>query len=78
MVQVEGYNVAYVGNIAFEADEADLRELLKGCEITKVRRHTDKLTGKFKGYAHVHFADEDSLDRYIWSSRHNIHSLFQL
>lgn len=63
-LQVEGYNVAYVGNIAFEADEADLRELLKGCDITKVRRHTDKVTGKFKGYAHVHFADEDSLDRY--------------
>lgn len=63
--KVEGYNVAYVGNIAFEADEADLRELLKGCDITKVRRHTDKLTGKFKGYAHVHFADEESLDRAI-------------
>jgi RNA recognition motif-containing protein len=60
---VEGYNVAYVGNIAFEADESDLRELLSGCDITKVRRHTDKDTGKFKGYAHVHFADEDSLDR---------------
>ncbi len=61
--QVEGYNVAYVGNIAFEAGESDLRELLAGCEITKVRRHTDKDTGKFKGYAHVHFADEESLDR---------------
>lgn len=55
--------MAYVGNIAFEADESDLRELLSGCDITKVRRHTDKDTGKFKGYAHVHFADEDSLDR---------------
>ncbi|EIE27417.1 RNA-binding domain-containing protein [Coccomyxa subellipsoidea C-169] len=61
--KVEGYNVAYVGNIAFEAGESDLRELLAGCEITKVRRHTDKDTGKFKGYAHVHFADEESLDR---------------
>lgn len=65
VIQVEGYNVAYVGNIAFEADEDDLRELFSGCNITKVRMHTDKDTGKFKGYAHVHFADEESLDRLI-------------
>ena len=58
-----GYNVAYVGNIAFEAGEEDLRELMGDCTITKVRLHTDRDTGRFKGYAHVHFADEESLDR---------------
>jgi len=60
---VTGYNVAYVGNIAFEAGEEDLRELMGDCTITKVRLHTDRDTGRFKGYAHVHFADEESLDR---------------
>jgi nucleolin len=55
---VPGYNVAYVGNIAFEADVNDLRELMSDCDVTKVRMHTDKDTGKFKGYAHVHFADD--------------------
>ena len=59
-----GYNVAYIGNIAFEAEEGDLRDLLHNCEITKVRMHTDMVSGRFKGYAHVHFADEESLDRY--------------
>jgi len=63
LVQVTGYNVAYVGNIAFEAGEEDLRELMGDCTITKVRLHTDRDTGRFKGYAHVHFADEESLDR---------------
>ena len=63
-MQVPGYNVAYIGNIAFEADEGDIRELMGDCTITKVRLHTDKDTGNFKGYAHVHFADEESLDRY--------------
>ena len=62
-VQVEGYNVAYIGNIAFEAGEDDLRELMSDCTITKVRLHTDRASGRFKGYAHVHFADEESLDR---------------
>jgi hypothetical protein len=28
-----------------------------------IRMHTDKATGRFKGYAHVHFDDEDGLDR---------------
>ena len=63
-MQVPGYNVAYIGNIAFEADEGDLREMMGDCTITKVRLHTDKDTGRFRGYAHVHFADEESLDRY--------------
>ena len=62
-MQVAGYNVAYVGNIAFEAGEQDLRELMTDCTITKVRLHTDRDSGRFKGYAHVHFADEESLDR---------------
>jgi RNA recognition motif-containing protein len=30
--------------------------------VTKVRLHTDKDTGKFRGFAHVHFKDEASLD----------------
>ena len=55
--------MAYVGNIAFEAGEEDLKELMSDCTITKVRLHTDRETGRFKGYAHVHFADEESLDR---------------
>lgn len=62
-MQVAGYNVAYIGNIAFEAGEEELRELMSDCTITKVRLHTDRDTGRFKGFAHVHFADEESLDR---------------
>lgn len=32
--------------------------------LLQVRLHTDKATGKSKGYAHVHFADEAGLDRW--------------
>lgn len=60
-----GYNVAYIGNISFEASEDDLKAALEGCAVTLVRLHTDKDTGRFKGFAHVHFGDEASLDRAV-------------
>ena len=63
LVQTPGYHVVYVGNLSFEVTPGQLRETFEGCEITVVRLHTDKDTGKSKGYAHVHFADEESLDR---------------
>jgi hypothetical protein len=32
--------------------------------VSKVRLHTDKDTGKSKGFAHVHFDTEEGLDRW--------------
>lgn len=63
--KIKGYNVAYVGNIAFEARPEDVKALFESCGVTLVRLHTDKDTGKPKGYAHVHFKDEESLDKAI-------------
>jgi nucleolin len=60
--KVQGYNVAYVGNIAFAATSDDIKALFEPFGATLVRLHTDKDTGKPKGYAHVHFKDEESLD----------------
>ncbi|KAF6252896.1 hypothetical protein COO60DRAFT_1550635 [Scenedesmus sp. NREL 46B-D3] len=68
-----GYNVAYVGNIAFEAGPDDLQALFAECGVSKVRLHTDKATGKSKGYAHVHFADEAGLDRALALSGSQLH-----
>ncbi len=63
-MQVAGYHVAYVGNLAFEATDAEIQQLFPDCNVTKVRLHTDKNTGKSRGFAHVHFLDEPSLDKY--------------
>ena len=118
-----GYNVAYVGNVAFEASAEDVAALFNealapgvggagggggggggggeggeqqeeaaapkkaeegdGTEnpslpsslplppppprsaVTRVRLHTDKVTGKSRGYAHVHFLTEEQLDRAV-------------
>ena len=55
--------MAYVGNLAFEASDAEVQQLFPDCNVTKVRLHTDKTTGKSRGFAHVHFLDEASLDK---------------
>ncbi|KAK9798166.1 hypothetical protein WJX73_004116 [Symbiochloris irregularis] len=60
-----GYNVAYVGNLPFDASVQQLKEAFHGCSVTRVRLHTDRHSGQSKGFAHVHFADEASLDRAI-------------
>ncbi|GBF98079.1 hypothetical protein Rsub_10307 [Raphidocelis subcapitata] len=58
-----GYNVAYVGNVAFEVTREELAEVFSDCGVKLVRLHTDQATGRSKGYAHVHFEDEAGLDR---------------
>ena len=60
-----GYNVVYVGNLPWDCDEALLEGFFNGCQVTKVRLHTDRETGAFRGFAHVHFADEEGLDRAV-------------
>ena len=61
-----GYHVLYVGNLAWDTDEAAVRELFAGhgCEVERVRLHTDQATGAFRGFAHVHF-DSEGVDRAV-------------
>ena len=61
--QVAGYHVAYVGNLDFDATDIEVQQIFPDCNVTKVRLHTDRHTGKSRGFAHVHFLDEESLDR---------------
>lgn len=41
--------------MAYEADDKALARLFEPFGVTKVRLHTDKETGKPKGFAHIHF-----------------------
>lgn len=56
----EGSTTAYVGNLSYEATEADLREKFAG--VVGVRFKTDKDTGKPRGFAFVEFASEAALE----------------
>ncbi|KAK4393650.1 protein gar2 [Sesamum angolense] len=59
---LEGYNRIYIGNLSWDVTEDDLRKLFSGCSITSIRFGEDKETGEFKGYGHVEFADNLSLN----------------
>ncbi|CAA7060345.1 unnamed protein product [Microthlaspi erraticum] len=54
---VDGYNRVYVGNLAWDTTELDIRKLFSACVIKSVRLGKNKETGEFKGYAHVDFKD---------------------
>ncbi|CAM0957864.1 unnamed protein product [Alopecurus aequalis] len=58
---IEGYNRMYVGNLAWDITEDDLRKFFSDCKISTIRFGTDKETGDFKGFAHVDFSDGTSL-----------------
>uniref|UniRef100_A0ACD5ZQD2 Uncharacterized protein n=1 Tax=Avena sativa TaxID=4498 RepID=A0ACD5ZQD2_AVESA len=58
---IEGYNRMYVGNLAWDITEDDLRKFFSDCKISSIRFGTDKETGDFKGFAHVDFSDSTSL-----------------
>ncbi|XP_037448360.1 protein gar2-like [Triticum dicoccoides] len=58
---IEGYNRTYVGNLAWDVTEDDLRKFFSDCKISSIRFGTDKETGDFKGFAHVDFSDSTSL-----------------
>ena len=65
VLQVPGYHVAYVGNIAFDVDEGTLKGIFEDCGALFVRLHTDKHSGRSKGFAHVHFPDSETLERAV-------------
>ncbi|KAF0924089.1 hypothetical protein E2562_008414 [Oryza meyeriana var. granulata] len=58
---IEGYNRVYVGNLAWDITEDDLKKFFSDCKISSIRFGTDKETGDFKGYAHVDFSEGTSL-----------------
>ncbi|GAA0184008.1 translation initiation factor [Lithospermum erythrorhizon] len=58
---VEAYNIIFVGNLAWDKTEDDLRNLFSSCNIASIRFVLDKETMEFKGYGHVDFADSESV-----------------
>ncbi|KAJ5121582.1 uncharacterized protein N7515_009543 [Penicillium bovifimosum] len=53
----------HVGNLSFEATEADISELFAGCGVTNVRIVDDKLTKAPKGFGYVEFETVEGLQK---------------
>lgn len=58
---IDGYNRVYVGNLSWDISEDALKHFFSDCRISSIRFGTDKVTGDFKGYAHIDFSDSVSL-----------------
>lgn len=61
----EGCLSAYVGNLSWNITEKDLREFFKSSKIASIRFAIDKRTGDSRGFGHVDFEDDESLEKAV-------------
>ncbi|RLN15478.1 RNA-binding protein CP33, chloroplastic [Panicum miliaceum] len=56
---------AYVGNLSWNVTEKDLRDFFKSSKIASIRFAIDKRTGGSRGFCHVEFQDDESLEKAV-------------
>lgn len=56
---------AYVGNLSWNVTEKDLRDFFRSSKIASVRFAVDKRTGGSRGFCHVDFQDDESLEKAV-------------
>ncbi|GJN30130.1 hypothetical protein PR202_gb18410 [Eleusine coracana subsp. coracana] len=61
----EGCLSAYVGNLSWNVTEKDLRDFFKSSKIASIRFAIDKRTGGSRGFCHVDFQDDESLEKAV-------------
>jgi len=64
-VKPEGCDTVFVGNLPYEVDEQQMREVFEQCgEISSVRFASNE-DGSFRGFGHVSFYNPDDVDKAI-------------
>lgn len=61
--RVDGYNVAFVGNIPWEMNKQAIEDLFSSLRPSLVRMFDDPATGRHRGFAHLHFSDAAGVDK---------------
>lgn len=56
---------AYVGNLSWNVTEKDLRAFFKSSKIASIRFAVDKRSGGSRGFCHVDFEDDESLEKAV-------------
>lgn len=69
----DGCLSAYIGNLSWDATEDDIRNCLDACNITSIRLAMDKRTGMFRGFGHIDFADDESLEEAMKKNQVKLH-----
>lgn len=60
--KTEGYLRAYIGNLSYGISEEEVIAFFSGCRVRSVRLARDEATGKCRGFGHVDFEDDASLE----------------
>ncbi|XP_062216952.1 phragmoplastin interacting protein 1-like [Phragmites australis] len=61
----EGCLSAYVGNLSWNVTEKDLWDFFKSSKIASIRFAIDRRTGGSRGFCHVDFQDDESLEKAV-------------
>ncbi|KAG6499475.1 phragmoplastin interacting protein 1-like [Zingiber officinale] len=71
--KVEGCFSAYVGNLSWDVTEDDIRDYFKDSKISSVRLALDKTSGVSRGFCHIDFEDDESLEEAMKKNQHEFH-----
>lgn len=71
--KVDGCFSAYVGNLSWDVTEDDIRDYFKDSKISSVRLALDKTTGVSRGFCHIDFEDDDSLEEAMKKNQLEFH-----
>lgn len=71
--KVDGCFSAYIGNLSYNVTEDDIRECFAASNIDSVRFAINKTTGTFRGFCHVDFADDESLEKAMKKNQVELH-----
>ncbi|KAJ3689657.1 hypothetical protein LUZ61_018821 [Rhynchospora tenuis] len=71
--KAEGCLSAYIGNLSWKVTEEDIRDCFNTSKISSIRFAFDKFTGKSRGFCHVDFEDDESLEKAIQKNQTEFH-----
>lgn len=71
--KADGCLSAYVGNLSWDVTEDDIRDCFKASGILSVRFAIDKKTGKSRGFCHIDFEDDESLENAMKKNQAELH-----
>ncbi|ONK72864.1 uncharacterized protein A4U43_C04F24200 [Asparagus officinalis] len=71
--KVEGCFSAYIGNLPYDVTEDDIMDFFEGSKIASIRFAFDKRTEAFRGFGHIDFEDDESLEAAVKKNQVELH-----
>ncbi|KAG8073234.1 hypothetical protein GUJ93_ZPchr0006g42599 [Zizania palustris] len=71
--KADGCLSAYVGNLKWDVTETVLRDFFKSLKIGSIRFAINKRTGDSRGFCHIDFEDDESLEKAVGMNQFELH-----